>query len=64
MPVNGWLVDRFGPTPFVAVAGVLVGASWMLSAHAATLPMLYAASILGGIGAGCVYGTMVGSAVK
>ena len=64
VPVNGWLVDRFGPRPFVVLAGVLVGASWLIFAHADTLGMLYFGSILAGIGAGCVYGTMVGSAVK
>ncbi|MBD5654220.1 MAG: oxalate/formate MFS antiporter [Candidatus Eremiobacteraeota bacterium] len=64
VPLNGWLVDRFGPRPFVALAGVLVGASWLIFAHAQTLQMLYLGSILAGIGAGCVYGTMVGSAVK
>ena len=64
VPLNGWLVDRFGPTPFVALAGVLVGAAWLLFAHATTLGELYFGSVLAGIGAGCVYGTMVGSAVK
>jgi len=64
VPVNGWLVDRFGPRPFVFLAGILVGASWLIFAHAQTLQMLYAGSVLAGIGAGCVYGTMVGSAVK
>jgi OFA family oxalate/formate antiporter-like MFS transporter len=64
VPVNGWLVDRFGPTPFVAAAGVLVGVSWEIFAHATTLPELYLGSILAGIGAGCVYGTGVGAAVK
>src|SRR6202042_1851783 len=28
------------------------------------LPMLYAGAVLGGIGAGIVYGTMIGAAVK
>ncbi len=64
VPVNGWLVDRFGPRPFVAAAGLLVGASWEIFAHANTLPELYFGSILAGIGAGCVYGTAVGAAVK
>jgi len=64
VPVNGWLVDRFGPRPFVMLAAVLVGGSWLLFAHAQTLGELYTGSVLAGIGAGCVYGTMVGSAVK
>ncbi len=64
VPVNGWLVDRFGPRPFVIVAALLVGGSWLIFAHAQSLGMLYFGSVLAGIGAGCVYGTMVGSAVK
>ncbi len=64
VPLDGWLVDRFGPTPFVALAGLLTGGAWLLFAHAASLGELYAGSVLAGVGAGIVYGTMVGSAVK
>jgi OFA family oxalate/formate antiporter-like MFS transporter len=64
VPVNGWLVDRFGPRPFMALAGVCVGASWLIFAHATSLAEIYFGSIVGGIGAGCVYGTAVGAAVK
>lgn len=64
VPLNGWLVDRFGPTPFVLLAGLLTGGAWLLFAHAGTLGEIYFGSVLAGIGAGCVYGTMIGSAVK
>ncbi len=64
VPVNGWLVDRFGPKLFVALGGLLVAAGWVIAAHAASLPALYGGEVLGGIGTGIVYGTMVGSAVK
>jgi OFA family oxalate/formate antiporter-like MFS transporter len=64
VPLNGWLVDRFGPKPFVALAGILVGAGWFLSGRADTLGMLYFAQTIAGIGAGFVYGTMVAIAVK
>ena len=64
VPATGYLVDRFGPRPFVALAGVLVGASWLTYAHADALPALYTGAVLGGIGAGIVYGTMIGAAVK
>ncbi len=64
VPVNGWLVDRFGPKLFVAVGGVLVALGWVVAAHASTLAALYGGEIMGGIGTGIVYGTMVGSAVK
>jgi OFA family oxalate/formate antiporter-like MFS transporter len=64
VPVSGYFVDRFGPRPFVALAGVLVGASWLIYSHAATLSVLYLGAALGGVGAGIVYGTMIGAAVK
>lgn len=64
VPVEGWLVDRFGPRFVVVGAGVLVGLSWIMNASASSLPMLYAAAAVAGIGAGAVYGTCVGNALK
>ncbi len=64
VPVEGWLVDRFGPRAVVLVGGLLVGISWVMNSHASTLAMLYAAAIVGGIGAGAVYGTAVGNSLK
>src|SRR5262249_18499040 len=60
VPIEGYLVDRFGPRRMVALGGVLVGAGWMLNARAGTLAALYFAAVVGGIGAGIVYGTSVG----
>jgi OFA family oxalate/formate antiporter-like MFS transporter len=64
VPLTGYLVDRYGPRPFVALAGLLVGGSWLIDAHAETLSVLYFGAAIGGIGAGIVYGTMIGAAVK
>jgi MFS transporter, OFA family, oxalate/formate antiporter len=64
VPVEGWFVDRFGPRIVVMFGGVVVGIAWALNSVAATLPMLYFAAALGGIGAGAVYGTCVGNALK
>ena len=64
VPVEGWLVDRFGPKIVVLVGGVLVGIAWAINSTADTLSMLYIAAALGGIGAGAVYGTCVGKALK
>jgi OFA family oxalate/formate antiporter-like MFS transporter len=64
VPIEGYLVDRFGPRRMVALGGLLVGAAWVLNAQASTLGVLYGAAILGGIGAGIVYGTSVGNALK
>jgi OFA family oxalate/formate antiporter-like MFS transporter len=44
--------------------GVLVAIAWAINSFADTLPMLYLAAIVSGIGAGCVYGTCVGNALK
>ncbi|MBC8725412.1 oxalate/formate MFS antiporter [Paraburkholderia sp. 31.1] len=64
VPFEGWLVDRFGPRPVVAAGAVCAGLSWILNSHATTLGMLYFAAVIGGIGAGGVYGTCVGNALK
>ncbi len=64
VPVEGWLVDRFGPKIVVLVGGILVGIAWAINSAAHELWMLYAAAAIGGIGAGAVYGTCVGNALK
>jgi OFA family oxalate/formate antiporter-like MFS transporter len=64
VPVEGYLVDRLGAAPVVAVGGVLVGLAWVLNAAADSLALLYLAGVLGGTGAGIVYGASVGSALK
>jgi len=64
VPVEGWLVDTFGPKIVVLVGGVLVGIAWVINSTADTLPLLYIAAAIGGIGAGAVYGTCIGNALK
>jgi MFS transporter, OFA family, oxalate/formate antiporter len=64
VPVEGWFVDRFGPRIVVVIGGVLVGIAWMLNSIADSLTLLYIAAAIGGIGAGGVYGTCVGNALK
>ncbi len=64
VPIEGYLVDRFGPRVVVVGAATLVGASWVLNAIADSLPLLYLGAVVGGIGAGAVYGTCVGNALK
>src|SRR6185503_20897188 len=64
VPIEGYLVDRFGPRPVVMVGGLLCGIGWVLNSFAQTLPALYVAAAIGGIGAGAVYGTCVGNALK
>ena len=64
IPVEGYLVDRFGPRWVVMGGAVLVAIAWVMNSSAASLPMLYFAAAVGGIGTGCVYGTCVGNALK
>ena len=64
VPVEGWLVDRFGPKIVVLVGGILVGIAWAINSVAGELWMLYVAAAIGGIGAGAVYGTCVGNALE
>jgi OFA family oxalate/formate antiporter-like MFS transporter len=64
VPIEGYLVDRFGPRIVVVLASLLVGAAWVMNAYATSLPALYFAAVVGGIGAGAVYGTCVGNALK
>jgi OFA family oxalate/formate antiporter-like MFS transporter len=64
VPVEGYLVDRFGPRWIVVIGGLLCGIAWSINSVADTLPMLYFAAALGGIGAGGVYGTCIGNALR
>ena len=64
VPIEGYLVDRFGPRPVVLVGGILCGLGWALNSIADSLTMLYIAAAVGGVGAGAVYGTCVGNALK
>ncbi len=64
MPIEGWFVDHFGPKIVVLIGGILVGIAWVLNSVADSLTMLYIAAAIGGIGAGAVYGTCIGNALK
>jgi len=64
VPFEAAFVDRYGPRIMVAIGGVLAGLSWMIDSLATTLPMLYFGGIVAGIGAGIVYGTCIGNALK
>ena len=64
VPIEGWFVDRFGPRVVVAFGGVLVAIAWTMNSVASSLPMLYVAAAISGVGAGAVYGTCVGNALK
>jgi len=64
VPFDGWLVDNFGPRLLVMLGGFLAGMGWVLSGTAGTLTALYLSYAVAGLGAGIVYGTAIGSALK
>ena len=64
VPIEGWFVDRYGPRIVTLIGGAFCAIGWTMNAYADSLAMLYAAAAVGGIGAGAVYGTCVGNALK
>jgi len=64
VPIEGWFVDRFGPRIVVGFGGVMVAIAWVIDASTGSLTLLYVAAAISGIGAGAIYGTCVGNALK
>ena len=64
MPIEAWFVDKYGPRIVIMFGGVMIALSWVLNSYADSLTLLYAAAVVGGMGAGSVYGTCVGNALK
>lgn len=66
-PFSAYLIDRFGPRIVVTIASAFVATGWVGAGYAGlskSLPALYVAYGLGGIGAGAVYAACVGAAMK
>jgi MFS transporter, OFA family, oxalate/formate antiporter len=64
VPIEGYLIDRFGPRIMISGSGVLVAIAWVINSMADSLPLLYLGAAIGGIGAGVIYGGSVGNALK
>jgi MFS transporter, OFA family, oxalate/formate antiporter len=64
VPVEAWFVDKYGPRLVIMFGGVMIALAWVLNSCADSLGVLYAAAVIGGMGAGAVYGTCVGNALK
>jgi MFS transporter, OFA family, oxalate/formate antiporter len=67
-PINGWIADRLGahigPRLVMGGGGILVALGWVLYSYANSLSVMYIGAALSGLGAGAVYCTSVGTAVK
>ncbi len=63
-PVEGYLLDRFGPRLFFTLAGILVGIGWTALGYVKTLPALYFFYGMAGLGAGFIYGGSIATAVR
>ena len=64
VPIEGYLIDRFGPRLMISASGVLVAIAWVINSMADSLFLLYDGAAIGGVGAGVIYGGSVGNALK
>jgi OFA family oxalate/formate antiporter-like MFS transporter len=64
VPIEGYLIDKFGPRIMISLSGVLVAIAWVINSMADSLFLLYVGAAIGGIGAGVIYGGSVGNALK
>jgi OFA family oxalate/formate antiporter-like MFS transporter len=66
-PIEGWIVDSLGvrgPKFMVAAGGIMAALGWLINSKADSLELLYFGAMVSGVGAGAVYATCVGNAVK
>ena len=64
VPIEGYLIDKFGPKIMICGSGALVAVAWVINSVADSLFLLYVGAAIGGIGAGVIYGGSVGNALK
>ncbi len=64
VPIEAWFVDKYGPRAVIMFGAVMISIAWVMNSYANSLVLLYVAAIVAGIGAGSVYGTCVGNALK
>src|SRR5471032_3004184 len=64
-PLQGYLVDKFGPRLLIAVGCLMSGAGWITSAYATSLIGLYFTyGLFCGVGTGIVYIGIIGLMVR
>src|SRR6202051_2891911 len=60
-PLQGYLIETFGPKLLLAVGAIMTGLSWVLASSADTLISVYVTyGLLGGIGTGIIYVGIIG----
>src|SRR4029077_5274453 len=64
VPIEAWFVDKYGPRVVIMFGGIMIALAWVMNSYANSLVLLYIAAIIAGVGAGSVYGTCVGNALK
>src|SRR5690348_6302197 len=64
VPIEGYLIDRFGPRIMISLSGALVAIAWVINSVADSLFLLYVGAAIGGVGCGIIYGASVGNALK
>src|SRR5687767_15831751 len=47
VPIEGYLVDKWGPKVVGVLAGVLVAAAWVINSFADSLALLYLGAVIG-----------------
>lgn len=64
-PLQGYLIEKFGPRLLISIGALLTGASWVLTASVTSVTGLYIAyGVLGGLGTGVIYVGIVGLMVQ
>jgi MFS transporter, OFA family, oxalate/formate antiporter len=64
-PLQGYLIEKFGPKLLLSVGAILTGLSWILASSATSLTGIYMTyGLLGGIGTGVIYVGIVGLMVE
>jgi MFS transporter, OFA family, oxalate/formate antiporter len=64
MPIEGYLLDRFGPRMLFTAAGFMVGIGWTALGYISSLPALYFFYGLAGAGAGIIYSGSIAVAIR
>lgn len=64
-PLQGLLIQKFGPRLLISAGAILTGGSWVLAASAHDLAGLYLSyGVMGGLGTGIIYVGIVGLMVQ